>query len=216
MKTQTIDAKLLFASNLIENGRNVEPITTIMAAFGYDATTMDAAKALVDNATALHNKQKQEYGEQFAATDELNLARATANKTYMRHVKLARIILKDNRGAYESLQLSGDRKQSISGWLQQANTFYTNALASESIKMELAKLTMTEEVLTNAQALVADVEDKLNTQLKEKGEAQAATLERDNAFDALQEWVSQYVAVARIALEDQPQYLEVLGIIEPS
>jgi hypothetical protein len=49
-------------------------------------------------------------------------------------------------------------------------------------------------------------------QLKEKGEAQAATEARDKALDNLQEWMSDYIAVARIALEDEPQLMEMLGI----
>lgn len=216
MKTQTIDDQLLFAQNLIQNGTNVDAILSAMTAFGYDTTAMDAGKALLDKANELHAKQKQEYGEQFAATDELNLARENANKTYMKHVKLARIALSNDRGAFESLQLSGDRKQSISGWIQQAKTFYANALVSTSVKGALSKFTVSEEVLNAGQAAILDVESKLNAQLKEKGEAQAATEARDKAFDDLQEWVSQYVSIARIALEDEPQLLESLGIVEPS
>ncbi len=120
------------------------------------------------------------------------------------------------RGAFESLQLNGERKQSISGWIQQAKTFYTNALVSTSVKEALSKFTVSEEALNVGQAAILDVESKFNAQLKEKGEAQVATVSRDAAFDELQEWVAQYVAVARIALEDQPQLLEVLGIVEPS
>jgi hypothetical protein len=46
------------------------------------------------------------------------------------------------------------------------------------------------------------------------GEAQDATLRRDRAADALQEWYSDFIAIARIALEDNPQYLEMLGIVK--
>jgi len=58
------------------------------------------------------------------------------------------------------------------------------------------------------------IENALNKKLKEKGEAQAATGARDEALDALQAWMSDFVAIARIALEDQKQLLEVLGVVE--
>ena len=78
----------------------------------------------------------------------------------------------------------------------------------------LSKFGINKKKLEGVQKLVSDVETKLNEQLKEKGEAQAATQKRDDAFDALQEWMSDFIVIARISLETEPQYLEVLGIVE--
>jgi len=177
---------------------------------------LDTGMALCTAASDLQSKQKQEYGEQFTATADLQLSKANANKTYMRHVKLARVALRNDRGAYEALQLAGGRKQSTSGWIQQSKIFYANALASADILAKLSVLTMTAEALTAGQILVTEVEAKLSIQLKEKGEAQAATQARDAAFDDLQDWMSDFVAIARIALENDSQLLEMLGIVEPS
>ena len=61
-----------------------------------------------------------------------------------------------------------------------------------------------------AQALVAQVKSLGETQQREKGKAQTATKERDAAIDALDEWLSEFRTVAKIALEDNAQMLEAL------
>ncbi len=47
--------------------------------------------------------------------------------------------------------------------------------------------------------------------LKEKGESQDATKIKDAAIAKLDDWMSEFYAVAKIGLEDNPQLLEVLG-----
>jgi hypothetical protein len=46
--------------------------------------------------------------------------------------------------------------------------------------------------------------------------AQDATQARDAALDALDAWMSDFIAIARLALEERPQYMEKLGVVEPS
>ncbi len=215
MNKNTIEGKLLFAQNAITNALGYEEIKNLLANFGYTEERLQEGQQLYERASELQAKQQEEYGEQFAATDALNAAKATANREYMNHVKIARIAFRDDRGAAESLQLTGDRRQSLSGWLKQARVFYANGLGNSEVLTALGRYGITTEKLTAAQGQVAGVEQALNNQLKEKGEAQVATQQRDEAFDALQEWMGDFIAIARIALESQPQYLEVLGVVQP-
>jgi hypothetical protein len=47
--------------------------------------------------------------------------------------------------------------------------------------------------------------------LREVGESEDLTQQKDGAFSKLDEWMSEFYAVAKIALEDHPQLLESLG-----
>jgi hypothetical protein len=216
MRNQSIDSKLLFAQNAINNAQTNPEIKAALVLSGYDDAKMQEGEALYTKASGLQTKKVKEYGEQFTATDALSLAKTTANKTYMMHIKIARIVFNGDRGAGESLQISGERNESLSGWLKQAKAFYSNALSVPEVIEALARYGISQARLTEGQAQMNEVETKLNSQLKEKGEAQAATQQRDEAFDALQDWMSDFIAISRIALEGNSQYLEILGVVEPS
>lgn len=212
----TLEGRLLFAQNAITNAQNYEQVKNLLADFGYTDERLQEGQQLYEKASELQLKQQKEYGEQFEATDTLNAAKATANQQYMKHIKIARIALGKNRNAQESLQLGGERRRSLSGWLKQAKAFYANALSSSEVQAALGRYGITAEKLTAAQQQVTEVEQAFNRQLQEKGEAQAATQQRDEAFDALQEWMGDFIAIARIALESEPQYLEMLGVVQPA
>ena len=134
----------------------------------------------------------------------------------MKHVKVARVALQDERGSSQKLDLGGKRKVSLSGWLAQSNQFYINAVADADILSKMNNFGITQAKLEQGKQLVDDVEAANASQKKEKGEAQQATVDRDDALDKLNDWVSDFIAIARIALEDRPQLLEKLGIVEPS
>ena len=216
MKNQTIESELLFAKNALINASNVELVSKALEIYNYGPEKLKEGLLLEENASSLQEKQKKEYGEQFEATDALMTAKADANAVYMKHVKIARIALKNSRGAGESLQIAGRRKRSLSGWLNQAGAFYTNAISSNEAIEAFKKFNITINDLKQGKELIQGVAEKYHLQLKETGEAQAATKERDDAFDMLNDWMSDFIGIARIALIDKPQYLEILGIVEPS
>lgn len=76
----------------------------------------------------------------------------------------------------------------------------------------LSKYNVTPESLLEGQKLVAELEASRASYLKEKGESQNTTDLKDEAFRKLNSWMSDFKSIARIALEDQPQLLEALGI----
>ena len=133
----------------------------------------------------------------------------------MKHLKVALLAIVKEPGPVNALELAGARSRTLSGWLIQAKAFYTNALNDPSILEALGKYMITEAKLKIGQKLVLECETKYSKQLKEKGEAQDATGIRDKAMDELDEWMSEFTGIARIDLEENPQYLEMLGIVAP-
>ena len=216
MATVAIDQQLAAAELALTNARSDSDLAGPLAEFGYDAERLAAGWGLYETAAAAQQRFTQEYGEQFAASDAFTTAQEVAQANYMRYVKVARVALKDERGAAAKLALDGPRKRSLAGWLAQARQFYANAQADAEVLAALGQFGVTAEKLAAGQAQVDAVEALAAAQKKETGEAQQATQKRDGALEALDGWMSDFVAIARIALEENPQWLEKMGVLARS
>ena len=89
--------------------------------------------------------------------------------------------------------------------------FYTVASTDTDIQAKLIRLKITTEELNGTIQLITDLELARAEYLREKGESQDATKLKDSAFGEIDDWMSEFYAVAKIALEDNPQLLESLG-----
>lgn len=126
---------------------------------------------------------------------------------------MAKVALKDNASAQVALQMTGRRAVRTSKWLNQTKVFYNNLLANQEWLSAMASFGITAEMITAGLEEIKAVESYGEVILSEKGDAQNATIMRDNKLEELFEWVSDYEDIARVALMDQPQLLEKLGIV---
>lgn len=109
--------------------------------------------------------------------------------------------------------LFGRRKQSLSGWLEQAQVFYANITNDDAMINALTEYGYTAAKLKDEFDFLNQVIAKNDNQKRETGEAQAATQARDKKLDELAKWVSDLRAVAKVALAEDLQQLEKLGIL---
>ncbi len=206
-------ANQLMKAAVIVNNAVLEDILSEMSLVGYSREVVQEGKTLLERAEALVQLRQKEFGDQIGATDALETEKAAVNKRYMRSLKLIRIHLADDSMAETTLGLKGRRKKSISGWSGQAKMLYNNLLNNDNWITELAAINITAETIQNELTAVDSVLDLYWTQQKEIGEAQEATIKRDEALDKLFDWTGRYKKIARIALEDSVQSLEKLGIV---
>jgi hypothetical protein len=204
---------LLDAKIMIENGLSDAEIKDALSDFGFDESKLQVGKKLYDEMQDLFNKQKKEYGEQYEATEETQKAWEKADVAYIKTLKVARIALQNSVKADNAMMINGQRSRTLSGWLVQAEAFYKNLTSDEGLMNEMTKFGYTVEKLNAEYALVKDVVEKNLKQKKETGEAQEATEIRDKKIEELDRWLSDYRAIVKIALSDNPQKLEKLGIL---
>ncbi|KAB8140013.1 hypothetical protein F8S13_25345 [Chloroflexia bacterium SDU3-3] len=200
----------------LSNALNINDIAELLSAYSYDLARIRIGLALHEQALTAQARHRREFGEQQAATAAFDSAWDNADECYMRLVKLTRVALKHRPEAASILGLHGDRKRSLSGWFAQAQQFYDGLATHPEITAKLTAYGITADKLAAARAEYSALRAAYNAQAREHSAAQQATAARDAAFDALDEWMSDFIAIAKIALEDEPQLLEKLGILAHS
>lgn len=214
MNGKIIAKKLHEVQSSISGVKNYPEISEMLSQFGYNEGKMAEGQAKLDKTKALMAQQVDNYGDQYGATEQVIKNREKAYANYMVLVKIMRVAFKGDVDALTSFMAIGQRSRSLSGWLREAQIAYTNLL-NNSVSLEiLEKYGITQERITDGLQQVQEIETLYSKQLEKKGEAQQSTLERDRAFDDLTNWYSDFRAVARIALYEKPQLLEVLGIVK--
>ncbi|TAJ09432.1 hypothetical protein DMA11_20010 [Marinilabiliaceae bacterium JC017] len=213
-KTKMTVAEFLFQCNLrISNTINDGAIQEKVAPMGYTAEKMQEGNVLLESAKDSCQAFEKEHGDVDHAFADRNREKEAAHITYMQMVEIGKVALKNDTGAQSTLQLTGRRPTTWSGWIKQTRNFYHNLMENEPWMAAMAGFGMTEEKMQAGLEQVLRVEKFAEVIMREQGDAQNATQQRDAKLEELHEWVSDYEVIARLALTESPQLLEKLGIV---
>lgn len=207
-------AKLLKMNEGISGVENNPEIQEKLNPFGYTFEHISEGRILLDRATGLMTAQVKGYSKQYLAYGEFGKFWKSVYGVYMITLKVVRVAFTGEPEMLQRFNATGERNRSLSGWLRDAKILYTNLLNSPEALDVMGRYGYTFEKLNSEFQDVSEVERLHSKHLSEMGNAQQSTVERDEAFDALCKWYSNFRAIARIALYEKPQLLEALGIVK--
>jgi len=210
---RTLSGQMMGHRILIDNCLADPGISSILARFGYGPEVLKSGSDKLKQLEAAQVAQDAEYGDQIAATEAVEKAWKRAREQYSDALTLARVAFKTDIDAQRALRLNGDRKDSLSGWLEDAKVFYQQLLNNTAWAKALERYDYTAARLTQEQAGVEEVSRLKSVQEKEKGEAKGATEARDKLLDETNAWFSDLKEVVKVALRTDPQKLERLGLV---
>lgn len=165
---------------------------------GYTKKILEAAHDLHQEIVDLDQLKEVTYGRKYAATDACNQVKGIMHKTYMRHLSLARIIFKHERGTLEKLRANGKRKTALADWLTDIRKFYLSALGESNILALFKKKGITSEELQKGIELAQEVETLSQVQKKLTEEAVTSTFNRDEKLTELRNWYLEFNATTKI------------------
>lgn len=210
MKKNTITAEIAGARMAIENAMNHKLIQKRLAAYSYDRKKLLEGKALSEEAQMLQSLQEDKYVQQYQQIDAFREQMTEVDERYRKHRLFAKLALGDRRSAMKQLKLQGKQKTDIMGRLEDLSIFY---LLIGQYAEQMNRFNITREELEQTQAMVDAAHSLYRQRLHGKGDAQHATQQRDIKRRELRQWMSQFKKAARLALNDEPQLMEVLGVL---
>jgi len=214
--TMTMEDRLLAAKVAVTNALADDEIKARLSLLGYNEERLNAGNDLLTKTESQYQKQKDEYSEQYQASENLQRAWANTKITFRMYATLARFLFRNDPTKMNTLGLLQGQSFKISDWILQARQFYNNAINDTEIQAKMAEYTVTSDRLQAALEEVSNLELMKINQEKEKGEAQRATQERDELFSQLDEYMYGLIQIARVVLHDKEQLLEKMGIIAPT
>lgn len=196
----------------LENVRQHPEIAATLAEFGYDLTVIAEGQTLFNETRGEYDTNKIEKEEKLASYKTFAQTENTLDKAYTLHRKKAKIVFAKELVVLSKLEIDKAIPDNYIEWLETVKIFYTTISDDEALQQKLARLKVPAEEITLTSEIIASLEQARAEYLRERGESQAATKKKKESFKKINEWMSEFYAVAKIAFEDTPQLLEVLGV----
>ncbi len=192
----------------LEATRQHADIQSSMLGYGYDEVKLGVADNLLGEVQRWDSLYFEYLGGQKKATQDMKEARTEVNNRYVKHRKVARVALEGRRDLWDLLKIEGARKLSLPEWLGQVKAFYYHYDRAADI---LKKYNITRSEVDQTIAMIEAIEDYRVQQSLSRSRAQEATQKRDEFTRELDQWMSEFMYVAKLALKDSPQSMEALG-----
>ena len=183
-----------------------EELLAQVALYGYPMERINAGLALQAAAVRAVNARHVAAGAQQQATAALEQAEAGARDAYRSLAQVARAV--GDKAARTTLGLTGPDPVGTADFLGAAYTLVDNA----GTLTALADYGYDKACLSAERQRIVDYDRANQVQEAAKAAVQQAAQEQEAALAALDEWVRQYLNIAKVALRGRPQLLEKLGV----
>ncbi|MGL1888408.1 MAG: hypothetical protein OCD76_17965 [Reichenbachiella sp.] len=195
----------------LENVSANQTISEALGELGFGKKEIEQGKKILTDARTAYDQNNVEDDEAAQAYKDFSNLKEDLKSTYTLHRKKAKVVFRKDLTLLDQLALTGSLPQAYIKWLETVKKFYSTSNDSKPIQDKLKRLKISDVNITEALAHVAKLESARSEYLLEKGESQDSTKAKDQAISEIDDWMTEFYSVAKIALEDQPQLLEVLG-----
>ena len=210
---RVIAKRLRRVNKAITNAQKSADIKALLLPFGYDAAAWTHATAIHSDAITKVSAFNTAAGLQKAATKEVKNTRLELRQTCVDFAKIARQQFERDDGAYTQLQLDQPVPRDVANLMEHARMMFNTTDYTDATRTKLAKRSYNDAKLSGERAKIEALEIASDFQAEQIGAVKQASEDQEQALAAMDAWMSEFTAVATVALESKRQWLNKLGIL---
>ncbi len=196
----------------LTNAESHEKIKTLLAEYGMD-------RPKIVEGWAKYHKTKDSWSYNQKETAEAKIASGNYKKEYEEfeamfkmHRDKTQTFFKKQLEMLIRLDVGGSFPTKYREFFDKTKHFYQMIKDNEEIQTKISVIKITPEVVDECLAKHQSLLTKRAEFEKESGESQEATKSKNAALIELKDWMEDFDNIAKVALYDEPQLLEALGI----
>jgi len=190
-------------------------IQEMLSVYGYSVRSFEEAKENFSQLSEKIFELSRRKGAELNAAYKMRELKESCNKNYMIHLKIVRIVLKDNPILLDKVFATGRREKKISAWIIQAKTFYNNILESPEVLEGIKQFNLSSELLQETKNKIDELELKYQERMRLKAIAREMTVIKNKKLKEMERWYKDLLVIGKIAFESSPQSLELFGVVVP-
>ncbi len=178
--------------------------------FGYSVDRLKEGEHHYNAVLLVSRSQEKAMQEKLVAHQERKKLYALVRKSYMKMLQIARIAFDKDVIISKALQLDGPRMVNLDAWMNQVSLFGTRLLAEERWLKMLHQYGIGRKDIKELMDGLDHLRSVALLCEQSKKEAKQQTADKGLKLKVLQEWVRNYLKIAKIALDEQPELLQQL------
>lgn len=180
-------------------------IRRILEQYSYTEEKINRFVAAYDAAVAAQSRQQKEFGDKVGAYDDFEKIFIKAKENFSAIRKIAKVALRNHSQKANQIGLYQKGSKSIPVIFHTMQEFYDNINDPEILSI-MAEYGYNADRIANNRADFIKSRDAYNLFVREDSEAVDATKIRDIKMAALDDWMMDYYAIAKVALANRPEF----------
>jgi len=184
---------------------NVDDVRKVVGGYGYDSRKLAEGKRLADGLERLNSEVAKQSLVKKRMFAEKKRVQNEVHKKYMKFLKLSRIAFSDDVEAQGALLLAGARARTYEKWMTQVCVFVDNVLENQEYIKKLEGFGVSYKEIQDVKTRLKQLNALSSECVKITGVVRMLNHKVKKETVVMQHWISSYIKVARIAMEENPQ-----------